>query len=497
MPSLKLHSKQQIIHCEFEQGESLLQIIQQQNVNIPAPCGGNGTCGKCKVKVKGLGLVNSCTHFPNDNIEVVLPNEREAKILTHQNDYTLQLPVQLDELGQQSAYPIGLGIDIGTTSIVFYWISLITGSIIRSVGVGNPQVKYGADVISRINYCNSKENLLTLQKELVDVINTQINTFVEMEGLTPDFLVKISVSANTTMLHLLAGIDPTSIALVPFKAQFLEAKKIKSCELGIVANAEAEIHLMPSISSYVGADIVSGLASLKADENIKNYLFIDIGTNGEMAVVTPEKIYCCATAAGPAFEGANIKYGMGAFDGAISAFGVDGVRTISDEKPRGICGSGLLDIVAFLLEKNIVGMEGELPEDYTLVSKEESANGEAIVLTPQDIREVQLAKSAIVTGVKILVQEAGVKMDELDAVFLAGGFGNYMNPESAIKIGLLPAEVSGKIITVGNTSGTGAMLNTISTKFEEYTHQIIQKSSLIALAEHPEFEMEFAMNMYF
>ncbi|MGQ1786843.1 MULTISPECIES: ASKHA domain-containing protein [unclassified Saccharicrinis] len=497
MPTITIHQNKRLLKSEFEKGESLLQLLQKQNLDIPAPCGGNGTCGKCKVKIKGVGLVNSCTHHPDSDIEVILPNDREAKILTHQNQYTLHLPLQVNGLAQQSDYPIGLSIDIGTTSMVFYWISLITGNIIRSVGVSNPQVKYGADVITRISYCTDQEKVEVLQHELVNAINKQISDFVTQDGILNEHIVKVSVSANTTMLHFLAGVNPMSLALAPFKASFLDARFIKSGELGIHVHNECLVHLMPSISAYVGGDIVSGLASLHPKKEIKTYLFIDIGTNGEMAVVTPEKIYCCATAAGPALEGANIQCGMAAFDGAISVYNKNGYQTISDEKPIGICGSGLLDIMAYLLEKGIVSSDGTLTDNYVLVPKEDSGNGEEIVITPQDIREIQLAKSAFFTGIKILLQEAGVNFDKLDAIFLAGGFGNYLNPESAVKIGLFPHEFSGKVITVGNTSGTGAVLNTISTKYEEYTRAVIQKSQLVELANHPDFEMEYAMNMFF
>lgn len=442
-------------------------------------------------------MVNSCSYYPTQNIEVILPDEKEAKILTHQNKYSLHLPLQVNKWILQSDFPVGLAIDVGTTSMVFYWVSLITGQVIRSIGVGNPQVKYGADVITRITFCTDATKVRILQEELVRAVNQQIDHFVTQEGIQYGHIVKVSVSANTTMLHLLAGVNPGSLALAPFKAQFLEARVYHGSELRFRINSAAEVHLMPSISAYVGADIVSGLASLYPQETVKNYLFIDIGTNGEMAVVTPQKIFCCATAAGPALEGANIYCGMAAFDGAISAFDAYGYQTIGNEKPIGICGSGLLDVMAYLLDRNIVLADGTLNNDFVLVPKEEAGNNEDIVITPQDIREIQLAKSAFFTGIKLLVQEAGLTFEKLDALFLAGGFGNYLNPESAVTIGLFPKELLGKVITVGNTSGTGAVLNTISTQYEQYTDAVIKKAQLIELAKHPDFELEYAMNMFF
>ncbi|PWE00604.1 ASKHA domain-containing protein [Marinilabilia rubra] len=497
MAILRLHDNGQIKESYFKEGLSLLKILHDQNVTISAPCGGNGSCGKCKVKLRNIGLVSSCTYYPNSNIEVVLPNQRESQILTHQYLHSLHLKPEQNLLTKVTDMSIGLGIDIGTTSVVFYWVNLITGELIKSIGVSNPQTKYGADVISRIYYCNNEENISTLQKAILNAINQQIDKFVTQENRSINDIVKVSISANTTMLHLLTGVNPSSIALVPFKAVFTDEKQLTVDELDIKANANAPICLLPSLSAYIGADIIAGLASLNPPEAIKKYLFIDIGTNGEMAIVTNNKIFCCAAAAGPAFEGANIHCGMGAFDGAIAVFNDDGYKTISDDKPIGICGSGLLDAVAYMLKKGIIGADGELNENFMVATKQASGNNEEVVITPQDVREVQLAKSAIFTGIKILMQEAGLDCHDLDAVYLAGGFGNYMNPKSAVTIGLLPEEIENKIITVGNTSGTGAMLHVLSDQFMTHAKTIIHKAELVELANHPEFEMEFAMNTYF
>lgn len=497
MPEIKVHYNNAVININYSEGASLLQILQNHDFKIEAPCGGNGTCGKCRVQIKEVGFINSCEYYPYSDIEVILPNKKEAQILTAQHEYLLKLPAETSTLANNISYPIGLAVDLGTTSIVFYWINLITGSIIRNKGISNPQVKYGADVISRINYCTNEKNIQTLQNEVVSAVNQQIEQFCSLENVPAEYIVKISVSANTTMLHLLAGIDPTPIALAPFKAPFTGEKLYRPKDLSININNSGIIHLLPSISAYVGADIVAGLASLQPPENIKNYLFIDIGTNGEMALVTPSKIYCCATAAGPAFEGANIYCGMGAFDGAISVYNQGGYQTISDAKPIGICGSGLIDVIAYMLDNGIVQFDGVLNEDYVLVSEEDTGNNQPIIITPRDVREIQLAKSAIFTGIKLMTKEARVNLEQIDALFLAGGFGNYMNPENAVKTGILPQAIKDKIILVGNTSGAGAILKTLNNNFNEYTKKVIEKSQLVELTTHSDFEMEFAMNMFF
>ncbi len=495
MPKITVHSNNKIQSTSYNEGDNLLQIIRQNEQDITAPCGGNGTCGKCRVKVKGLGIVTACTHYPINDLEVYMPNESENKILTAQHEYTFKQTPVPPELANEVDYPLGLAIDIGTTTVVFYWINYIDQSLIKTRGIKNPQSAYGADVISRINFSNSENGLVELQNSMLNCIQQEINYTCNEIGVNSDRLVQISVSGNTSMLHLLLGVSPSSIALAPYTPQFTEAKKVTSSELGLKTNPQTQVHLLPSISGYVGSDIVSGLASIEAPEQIKNYLFVDIGTNGEMALVTPEKIYCCSTAAGPAFEGANISHGMAALDGAISSYNKGEYQTISDESPIGICGSGLLDIMAYLVENETVSTDGFLEENYNIATNK--IDGSSICISPQDVREIQLAKSAILSGINILVQSAGLSMNTIDALFLAGGFGNYLNPESATRISLLPPSLLDKTIPIGNTSGTGAILHVKSELFNSRLNQVVDRCEYIELSTHEGFDLEFAMNMFF
>ncbi len=497
MPKITLHSTAGIETHEYNSANSLLQTIQKIGGEVFAPCGGNGTCGKCRVKVKHYGTVTSCLYYPTTDIEVILPDTKESKILTDQYKHTLKLPLNPCCLAANVHSPMGLGIDIGTTSMVFYWVDLKTGGIVNTTSVTNPQGRFGADVISRIGHCANEGGLEELQKVLIDAINKELIKLEENEGIINSDIVKVTISANTTILHLLLGIDPTPLALYPFTPAFTDYKIVAAKKLGIDINEQGGIHLLPSISAYVGADIVSGISSIAPRNEIKNYLFIDIGTNGEMAVVTPNEIFCCATAAGPAFEGANIKCGMGAFDGAISEYSDNGYKTVGNDKPIGICGSGLIDIIATLVNNGTISMDGVLTEDFVLADKNHSGNGENIILTPRDVREVQLAKSAIMSGIKILIDKAGLTYNDIDALYLAGGFGNYLNPDNAMRIGLLPMELADRIIPVGNTSGAGAVLHLLSEDFNDVLKSTVEKSQNIELSEHPDFEMEYAMNMYF
>jgi uncharacterized 2Fe-2S/4Fe-4S cluster protein (DUF4445 family) len=483
---------------ESAEGESLLNALRDNGFEVYSPCGGNGTCGKCNVLVKNEGLVPSCHYLLKESVEVILPDRREAKVLIEQHQHTIQLPLLPGKCADLSAFPHGVAVDIGTTTIVLYLVNLITGVIAETRAVLNPQSKYGADVITRIQFTTSNtDGLKILQKEVTEAINRELSSLIHFAGISEKEIVKIVFAGNTTMLHLLLGVNPRSLALAPFEAVFLEEQVITGESLKLRCLPEAEVKLLPSVSAFVGADIVSGLASIAPSEKYRNYLFMDIGTNGELAVVTKDLVFCCSTAAGPAFEGAKISCGMGAVEGAVSAFSSKGITVIGDEKPAGICGSGLIDIIAFLCETGRLNSEGRLKEDFIVVPGTRTDSSNDIALNQNDIREVQLAKSAIASGIKILLKQAGIKLEQLDAVFLAGGFGNYINTDSAIRIGLLPKEMKHKIIPLGNTSGTGAILALKSVKFDEVVRNLLAKTRHIELATDEDFAIEFAMNMMF
>ena len=498
MPKLIIHHQGTVKTVECQEGDSLLNALRKNGFEIYSPCGGNGTCGKCNIHVKNEGLVPSCLHPAKDSTEVILPDSREAKILIEQHQHTVLLPLMPGKCSDLSVYPHGIAVDIGTTTVVFYLVNLITGVITETRAIINPQTKYGSDVITRIQFTTShSDGLKILQNELITAINKEISVLIHFAGITENEIVKFVFAGNTTMLHLLLGVSPRSLALAPFKAQFLDERIMKGEDIGLKSLPQSEVKILPSISAFVGADIVAGLASIAPSGNYKNYLFMDIGTNGELALVTETKIMCCSTAAGPAFEGARISCGMGAVEGAISAFGNYGYTVIGDEKPAGICGSGLIDIIALLLEEDRISKEGQLNEEYIVVPGNDTSSGISISLNQNDIREVQLAKSAIASGVRILLKQSGIGFEQIDALFLAGGFGNYINIESAVRIGLLPLEMKNKIIPLGNTSGTGAILSLKSVKFDEIIQNILGKTQHIELAEDEDFAVEFAMNMFF
>jgi uncharacterized 2Fe-2S/4Fe-4S cluster protein (DUF4445 family) len=499
MHRLKIHTAGKVSVTDVPHGSILLEVLRDRGYDVYSPCGGKGTCGKCKVYVRGDGHVTSCLYPVKSAVEIVLPEPREATILASQYRYSRQMDPDPGVSAGLSRHPVGVAIDVGTTTLVFHFISLSTGSVIETHTALNPQSKFGADVISRINYCISNTGgLSVLQSALINAINFQLARFCRKSDMPAGDIVKICFCGNTTMLHILLGVNPGPLAFVPFTPAFTGEKVLKASELNLDCNPEGELRVLPSLSAYVGADIVAGIASLAPDRTHRNSLFVDLGTNGEIALITPDRIWCCATAAGPAFEGANIEHGMGALEGAIKGYyGHGNFQTIGDSLPMGICGSGLVDLAASLLKTSVIRTDGFMEENFIIVPAEKSGTSEDIHLTPKDVREIQLAKSAIASGIRILVKYAGLSMSEVDALYLAGGFGNYVRTESASEIGLLPYELAGKVIPVGNTSGTGALLSVKSVFFDKIVNELLNSMNFVELSEHEDFVLEFAMNMEF
>jgi len=473
-----------------EPGRSLLEILKSYGFEIYTPCGGKGKCGKCMVNVIGEGNVLSCSFYPEKDIEVILPGKLIANILVSQTEYLEDLPFKKPDFFK-SEKPYGVAIDIGTTTVVMYFLNLLTGSIEKVASFLNPQGIYGADVISRITYCQEHENGLNkLRQIILDSINSELDLFCRRKGILSGNMERIIVAGNTTMLHLLLGVDPVPIALAPFRPNFTDKQIIKGNSSGLNINPDGVLITLPCISAYVGADIVAGLAVIKPLYG--NYLFLDIGTNGEMALVRGDTIFACATAAGPAFEGATISCGLAAVNGAISYFsGPEDYQVIGNCKPSGICGSGIIDIIAYMVRKGLIDDTGLLKERFIISSLQ------GLQVTQQDIREIQLAKAAIYSGIRILINTANMSYSDIDALFLAGGFGNYINIDSALEIGLLPVEMKGKIFPIGNSAGIGALQYLKSDEAEERTCKVIKNSQYIELSDIEEFAVEFALNMNF
>ena len=489
--------------CKTQQGETILAALARSGIVFQAPCGGQGTCGKCLVTLlDGQVQLNNTPENPK-------PGESfRACMGTAVSDISIKLPdegtIETTEIlhKKNSAGKIrraGVGIDIGTTTIQAELIDLDTETPLETLTVFNAQRVFGADVMSRINAAKQGHT-----KDLHRAVNSQIENilrhFISAWNLREIELC--TVSGNTAMLHLFTGIDPSGMGEAPFTPVFLEEKHIAGKELSISAK---EVIVLSGISAFVGADIVSGLAFLNIAHN-SDSLFVDIGTNGEMALwkQAEQTLLCCSVAAGPCFEGAGISCGMGALPGAInriypdvSLSGALRYTTLGDIPPRGICASALVDAIAVMNSLSVIDETGALKDEYAQTG---FPLAEGIAVTQADIRQFQLAKSAICSGIILLCKKAGLENPgKLETAYISGGIGLYINLDNAVSVGLFPPEfVRMKETAIcGNTSLKGAVRSLTDTTLLQRCREIIAKSQTVELAANSDFSEAFMENMFF
>lgn len=440
--------------------------------------------------------------------------------VTYNDDRIIQI-----EKGNTVSLHYGVAVDIGTTTVVAYLVDLNSEDQIDFQSALNDQKSYGADVVSRITYTIQQQDGLTqLHERIVSQISTMVQKLAKRNQISTDNIYDIFLVGNTTMMHLLAGLPPHNIAASPFTPVSTKKEAHHAKELGLDINNACIAYLLPSVSGYVGADIVAAILCSDMMESKEFSLLIDIGTNGEIALGNKEKIVCCSTAAGPAFEGAHIKNGIGGIAGAINTVRLENGKicytTIGNKEPIGICGSGIVDILAVLLEVGIVDETGRImdkdeieTEDgqkladrifeldgmlaFIIADGTETKIGEPIVITQKDVREIQLAKAAIAAGINILIKESGRTSDCITRLYLAGGFGSYIDKKNAIRIGLLPEEFQDKIIVLGNAAGTGAVMSLLSKKCYDDCDIIKNRTTYIELSTRPDFQDEYVNCMYF
>lgn len=401
---------------------------------------------------------------------------------------------------------LGVAIDIGTTGISYYLVDLSTGEIIEKLSSLNPQTQYGGDVLTRIEYCMENPlGSIKLQELIIVEINNTLKKLVK-DGYNVTDIYHMVISANTTMLHLLLGINPKSLARAPYRPMFLSPKDIKAIDIAIEANREAILSIIPSASSYVGGDIVSGIMASDFQNN-KQALFIDIGTNGELAALKDGKIISTSTAAGPALEGMNIECGCRAQDGAIEVFDIDeeyniSYSTVGDKEAIGICGSGLIDIAGALVKRNILMKSGRWNKDLDhriadrLVDKKFYITDD-IYISQKDIRQIQLAKGAIAAGIILMLEEIGLAIYEIPKAYIAGAFGYHINPDNIKMIGLIPSGFSGEISFLGNTSLEGARLALINKDCLQKVYDIRNNMEVLELSLRDNFQDVFVRELNF
>jgi len=416
------------------------------------------------------------------------------------------------EPGDTTNEIFGMAVDIGTSKIVCHLVDLKSGETLAVGSMENPQILYGEDVISRIAYASSSNhNLDSLQKLVVDGINKVFVEVCQKAGVNPDKVYEAVVVGNTAMHHLFLGIQPKYLALSPYTPAFKGSITLMAKNLNInQMNSGGIITTLPLIAGFVGADAVADILATGIHESEDNVLLVDIGTNTEIIVGNKEDMICCSCASGPAFEGVHIKDGMKAVTGAIERiritrnFEVE-YETIGGVKPRGLCGSAVIDVVAEMFKHGIIDCNGKfnlsvsIPRlkrtergfEFVIAWQNETATGREITITQKDIRELQLAKAAIYTGCSILMRKKNLREYDISTLFIAGAFGNYINPENAKIIGLIPDIPTEKIKFVGNTAVMGAKMALISKEVRQTAESLSKLVRYHELAADPDFHSEF------
>jgi uncharacterized 2Fe-2S/4Fe-4S cluster protein (DUF4445 family) len=472
--------KRQAIH-----GENLLQWLRAEGIFVEAPCGGKGTCGKCKVIVDGK-TVSACRVSIEQDIAVELPGKTA--------DVILSAGAVTESAMDPVAEGMLLAFDIGTTTVVGYLLDDKTGKELALCSKSNPQAAFGADVISRIGHAlkGEMENLTGCIRSCVLEITQEL---CQNAGIDPNEIGVVCVVGNPAMQQLFLGISPENLAKIPFAPVLTRAQTVSAAAyLPVCGNAK--LLIVPDISGFVGADTLACVLSTGLDRAEEWSLLVDIGTNGEMVLGNRDRMVACSTAAGPALEGANISCGMRGKPGAIDHVWLENgalcYSVICGVEAEGICGSGLIDAVAAALEGGWINARGKILLEEPVIRL-----SERVSLTQEDIRQVQTAKGAIAAGIHLMAEHMGIRLEEIQRVYLAGAFGTFMDPASACRIGLLPKELEGKILRVGNAAGSGAKQMACSARALDRADTLTKTVEFLELATLPAFRRRFAEHMRF
>ncbi|MCD6354349.1 MAG: DUF4445 domain-containing protein [Prolixibacteraceae bacterium] len=470
---------------KVNRGTPLIDVLHEYGVEFP--CGGKGVCGSCKVKLlEGELEIDAAQQARLDKLKLG-NNWRLACFCRAKSNITLEIS-QFENiiLADSSTFDFtpqqgfGIAVDLGTTTVVVQLLNLENGHVLDAVTAINPQSKFGGDLISRIQSCLDGN-----QQEMQMLIRQQIGKMIQSVLIKhPVDISRIAIVGNTVMHHIFSGLNVQPLSFYPFESPDLGMQKFTPEKLNWELSQNAEIRFFPSIGSFVGSDILAGIAATKMAGRDNFTVLIDLGTNGEIVVGNRDKIICASTAAGPAFEGAKISQGMRATTGAISSVElVDGhliSHVIGNVPAKGICGSGLIDAMAILLQQGKIGMFGEINSGEDKIDL-----GNKVFLTQQDIREFQLAKAAIAAGVQILLNRLNISFAEIENVFIAGGFGNFLNIKHVIQTGLIETDED-KIVKLGNTALIGAKMFLFEKT--EFTQKILSKTTHVNLEADPNFQ---------
>jgi uncharacterized 2Fe-2S/4Fe-4S cluster protein (DUF4445 family) len=549
-------------------GATLLEAAGQAGIILDTICGGKGTCKKCVVNLRRKAspsgepdskAVLACQYHIESDVTVTIPPASrffEQKILTEGTGAKVQgRPDVWEKYRDKGENIFGLAVDIGTTTVVVKLLNMKDGRCIATEAELNPQTQYGDDVISRIAYAQSDAKLADLTRAIVDCINKLISQLCKQAHANPEHIYEVCVVGNTTMNHIFLGFPVAQLGQAPYRAFSVEAHNRLPDDLKLSINPAGNIYTVENIAGFVGSDITAAALAAGIDSADEMTLMVDIGTNGEIVLGTANKLYAASCAAGPALEGARISCGSRASEGAIEAviankndidLDVIGAPASSCRKTgagaRSICGSGLIDAVAVLLQLDIIDKSGRFAEAEKLkgrlppaiLSRITEHDGQrafvlaenrrstslkpvkitakmAVLLTQEDIRQVQLAKAAIRTGIKLLqkkirlrvsdvaasAESLGVGDDDIRHIYLAGAFGNYIRAESALRIGLLPNVPTERIHFIGNAACSGAQMILLSRRLRTQAGELARKIEYVEIAHERQFADVFAESMAF
>lgn len=584
-------------------GKSLWQSLVMNGMELGGNCGGQGTCGKCKLRVSGpvqgpgpeesqylladevkAGERLACYVTIEDEITVYLPADMtgqassfavggqedlpfsrgiveykkiyipgcdryspvsiQERLMSALPGYELELRREhYDELqrldraerpvlelntlifegnrvlyaGRKMSFAYGIALDLGSTTLYAALVDLVEGSVAATASMANMQRVYGADILSRVKYClDHPDGLKTLNQVLVNNCNSLIEDLLGTAGAGPDNIYRYTVVGNPVMLHLFTGLTPGGFAAAPYRGIFATDLYWPVLDTGLKGNPQARVHVLPQIGGFVGADTVACLLAI-AGQEAPPYLLLDIGTNGEVVLCNGKQKWAASAAAGPAFEGGNLTSGMRASSGAIDKVvlnpdGRFGYGIIGNKPARGICGSAAIDLVAGMLDAGYIDSygsftdkadmalelrEGQRGKEMILVPGTEAYQGIPVVFNQEDIRQVQLAKSAIRTAVDILIEQAGIRAADLKMVYLAGAFGNYLCPHSCITIGLLPEECGSVIKNIGHAAIRGAVQALLDPDISARLSTVREQSVCVSLADEEQFQKRFLAHLNF
>ncbi len=419
------------------------------------------------------------------------------------------------ESGDTTESCYGFAVDIGTTKLAGYLINLLNGKTVSTVSSLNPQSRFGEDIITRISFTMKDiKSLSEVNKCIIEGVNNLIEEACDNIGISTDEILDISIAGNTAMHHIFLGVSPRYLSLAPYPPVLSRGLEVKAKDLGLNSNIGSRAYLLPVIAGFVGGDAVADIIATGIHSTNNLSMLIDIGTNAEIIIGTKKHLVSCSCASGPAFEGSHIRHGMRASKGAIEKIWINprslevSYKVIGDTKPVGICGSAVVEGIAEMFRSGIIDSRGRMDQnkttsikkrndslEFVIVNSSDSGINDDIVITQFDVREIQLAKAAVYTGISILMKHMNIKPSSIKKFYLAGAFGTYIDPSSAIDLGMFPEIPLERIQFVGNTAGSGARMTLLSNPTRKLVERIIKKIDYIELGASTNFQKEFISSM--